>query len=256
MKKKIACAIVSIIVVLSVTICFFIFNKKDKDKKIVEHLSNQKYAEDIVANGEMKKYDIAPAATPAVEKETPLKYEKLDNKIMESMVPIFTGIGAYMCETNSEYDGYSDKFYAEVIKYASIYGKESIKKGCNVDNDKIILSKNALIQISGVVFASRLYGYEEFDLKKYNINYDKKTDKYSMNNDVVTGYSIVIDYVKEVVVDSDETDDELYEVLCIMLKDGNRINQVKFHVIPNQLENDEFYFSIKNAYLIDNIVGY
>ena len=58
MKKGVVFAFISIIVILSTIICFFVFNNKDNDKKRVEHLSNQKYAEDVVANGEMKKYDM------------------------------------------------------------------------------------------------------------------------------------------------------------------------------------------------------
>ena len=252
MRKRVIILSGCIISVIVITIGLIIFNNKHKDKKIVEHLSNQKYAEDVVANGEMKKYDIAPKATPVVVKEKPLEMKELEKNTVDEMTYIFTGICAYICETSTEYNAYEDKFYADVIKYVSVYSQDSIKKGCEVSSEKITLSKKNLKQISGASFVSRQYGYEEFDLKEYKINYNEKTDKYEIDNDVVTGYSITVDYVKEVVLDSAEKQDDSYEVQCTVLKNGNKDNQVKFMVTSNQLEDSTFEFSVKNAYVVKN----
>ena len=251
MKKRIKIISMMCIMLVSLTACGKDKPKETNSERKIEHLSSPKHKKDEVANGKMKKYDIAPAATQEVIKEKKTKYKQLDNKEMECMLPVFSGLGAYICETNKEYDAYSDSFYVEALKYVANYSESGIKEGCNVTDKTMELSRDTLIQLSGGAFASRIYGYDELDGDCNELVYLKNGDKYQMKKDAVLGYKVLIDNVKQVVSNDNEVAKGVYDVYTTVYKEDKKVRKLKFTLVRNELveeyENNMFRYGVNNV---------
>ena len=199
--------------------------------------------------------DAVPEATKKAVKQAEVAKEEQNSTIMDEMIPVFSALGAYMYETGSEYDAYSDEFYTSAFSYLAAYSKDRFAEGGFVqENNKAVLTRDAVSELSFATFASRQYGFDELPEDTQTLTADKNYEKFYVGTEADTTYLAQIKSVTKEVSEDVEIDKDVYDVEVELKKANETVAQLQFRLTSNELlekkEEVMYNYAVLNAVIV------